>query len=268
MSPDRRPAPSPTRAAEQQPTRPPRRRTAGAAASRRAPAPSAAGGIDHRRATSTPTTARPTRSRTSTIDYAANEVTAMIGPSGCGKSTLLRCLNRMHEEIPGARADGHGPARRHRHLRRRHRRRRRAARDRHGLPEAEPVPDDVDLRQRRRRPEARRASRASDMDERGREVAARRRPVGGGQGPPERARRSACRAASSSACASRARSRSSPRCILMDEPCSALDPIATLKIEELIARAQARLHDRHRHPQHAAGRARGRHARRSSGSAS
>src|SRR5438876_4343849 len=30
-------------------------------------------------------------------------VTAMIGPSGCGKSTFVRCLNRMHEEIPGAR---------------------------------------------------------------------------------------------------------------------------------------------------------------------
>ena len=30
----------------------------------------------------------------------------MIGPSGCGKSTVLRCLNRMHEEIPGARAEG------------------------------------------------------------------------------------------------------------------------------------------------------------------
>jgi phosphate transport system ATP-binding protein len=40
------------------------------------------------------------------IDYAPNQVTAMIGPSGCGKSTLLRCLNRMHEEIPGARAEG------------------------------------------------------------------------------------------------------------------------------------------------------------------
>ncbi len=33
-------------------------------------------------------------------------VTAIIGPSGCGKSTLLRCLNRMHEEVPGARASG------------------------------------------------------------------------------------------------------------------------------------------------------------------
>jgi phosphate transport system ATP-binding protein len=40
------------------------------------------------------------------LDYAPNEVTAMIGPSGCGKSTLVRCINRMHEEIPGARADG------------------------------------------------------------------------------------------------------------------------------------------------------------------
>jgi phosphate transport system ATP-binding protein len=40
------------------------------------------------------------------IDYAANDVTAMIGPSGCGKSTVLRCLNRMHEEIVGAYATG------------------------------------------------------------------------------------------------------------------------------------------------------------------
>ncbi len=33
-------------------------------------------------------------------------VTALIGPSGCGKSTLIRCLNRMHEVTPGARAHG------------------------------------------------------------------------------------------------------------------------------------------------------------------
>ena len=35
-----------------------------------------------------------------------NQVTALIGPSGCGKSTLVRCLNRLHELIPGARAQG------------------------------------------------------------------------------------------------------------------------------------------------------------------
>jgi phosphate transport system ATP-binding protein len=36
----------------------------------------------------------------------ANHVTAVIGPSGCGKSTFVRCLNRMHETIPEARAEG------------------------------------------------------------------------------------------------------------------------------------------------------------------
>jgi phosphate transport system ATP-binding protein len=36
----------------------------------------------------------------------ANEVTAIIGPSGCGKSTLIRCLNRMHELVPEARVEG------------------------------------------------------------------------------------------------------------------------------------------------------------------
>jgi phosphate transport system ATP-binding protein len=40
------------------------------------------------------------------LDFPANQVTAMIGPSGCGKSTLVRCINRMHEEIPGAYATG------------------------------------------------------------------------------------------------------------------------------------------------------------------
>ena len=78
-------------------------------------------------------------------------VTAFIGPSGCGKSTFLRTLNRMHEVIPGARVEGkvllddediYGPSVDPVNVRRT---------DRHGLPEAEPVPDDVDLRQRPRR---------------------------------------------------------------------------------------------------------------------
>jgi phosphate transport system ATP-binding protein len=41
------------------------------------------------------------------IGIQANKVTALIGPSGCGKSTFIRCLNRMHEVIPGARAEGY-----------------------------------------------------------------------------------------------------------------------------------------------------------------
>jgi phosphate transport system ATP-binding protein len=40
------------------------------------------------------------------LQFAPNEVTAIIGPSGCGKSTMVRCINRMHEEVPGARATG------------------------------------------------------------------------------------------------------------------------------------------------------------------
>jgi phosphate transport system ATP-binding protein len=41
-----------------------------------------------------------------TLSVPARSVLAAIGPSGCGKSTFLRCLNRMHELIPGARAEG------------------------------------------------------------------------------------------------------------------------------------------------------------------
>jgi phosphate transport system ATP-binding protein len=40
------------------------------------------------------------------IDIPRNRITALIGPSGCGKSTLLRCYNRMNDLIPGARMEG------------------------------------------------------------------------------------------------------------------------------------------------------------------
>ncbi|HLV56140.1 MAG TPA: phosphate ABC transporter ATP-binding protein, partial [Actinotalea caeni] len=41
-----------------------------------------------------------------TMTIEARSITALIGPSGCGKSTFLRTLNRMHEVIPGARVEG------------------------------------------------------------------------------------------------------------------------------------------------------------------
>ena len=86
------------------------------------------------------------------LDIAANEITAFIGPSGCGKTTVLRCLNRMHDITPGAKVLGqvtyHGESL----YGVEGRRRRGAAPDRHGVPEAEPVPED-DLRQRRVRAE-------------------------------------------------------------------------------------------------------------------
>ncbi len=41
-----------------------------------------------------------------TMTAPGNRATAIIGPSGCGKSTFVRCLNRMHETLPDAHADG------------------------------------------------------------------------------------------------------------------------------------------------------------------
>src|ERR1700733_3553310 len=40
------------------------------------------------------------------MNIQSSNITAIIGPSGCGKSTFVRCLNRMHEVIVGARAEG------------------------------------------------------------------------------------------------------------------------------------------------------------------
>jgi phosphate transport system ATP-binding protein len=40
------------------------------------------------------------------LDIYRNVITAVIGPSGCGKSTFIRCLNRMNDVVPGARVDG------------------------------------------------------------------------------------------------------------------------------------------------------------------
>jgi phosphate transport system ATP-binding protein len=44
--------------------------------------------------------------RSVSLGVQTNRITAIIGPSGCGKSTFLRCLNRMHELVPGARMEG------------------------------------------------------------------------------------------------------------------------------------------------------------------
>jgi phosphate transport system ATP-binding protein len=41
------------------------------------------------------------------LEIYRNFITAMIGPSGCGKSTFIRCLNRMNDLVPGAKVDGH-----------------------------------------------------------------------------------------------------------------------------------------------------------------
>ena len=86
----------------------------------------------------------------------AGQVTALIGPSGCGKSTFLRILNRMHQLIPGAALAGEVLLDGVRYLRPVAAADPRAAAHRHGIPEAQPVPRDVHLRQRRGRAEAHR----------------------------------------------------------------------------------------------------------------
>ena len=191
-------------------------------------------------------------------------VTAIIGPSGCGKSTFLRSINRLNDLIPGTRHEGDILVRRARRSSRRHRPGRAPPAGRHGVPAAESVPQD-DLT--RTWPTARRSTRLV-ADARPARPGGALPPAGGalgrGEGPARVARPPASPAASSSGSASRVPSATSPEVLLMDEPCSALDPIATQRVEELIVELKARVHHRHRHAQHAAGGARVRRHRDSS----
>ena len=84
------------------------------------------------------------------LEIYKNFVTAFIGPSGCSKSTFIRCFNRMNDLITTARWRARSSTTA-KSLRPRRRSGRSAEADRHGLPEAQPVPE-VDLRQRRLRP--------------------------------------------------------------------------------------------------------------------
>ena len=90
------------------------------------------------------------------LRFGKNEITALIGPSGCGKSTVLRCLNRMNDLVTGARVEGQVTYHGKNIYDQGRRPDRRAHPHRHGVPEAEPVPQ-VDLRQHRLRPPGHRA---------------------------------------------------------------------------------------------------------------
>jgi phosphate transport system ATP-binding protein len=167
------------------------------------------------------------------LTYEANRVTAMIGPSGCGKSTLVRCINRMHEEIPGAKAEGtitldgvdiYGDGVDVVSVRRQI-----------GMVFQKPNPfptmsifDNVaaGLRLTGKRGDVKerveRSLRGAGLWE---EVKDRLSEPGIGLSGGQQQRLCIARTIAVE-----------PEVILMDEPCSALDPVATLKIEELIER--------------------------------
>ena len=189
-----------------------------------------------------------------TLTIEPRTVTAFIGPSGCGKSTFLRTLNRMHEVIPGARVEGEVLHRRQQPLRRRASTRCScAARSAWCSSGPNPFPTmsirdnvlaGVKLNNRR--------MSKTDAGRPGREVAAGRQPLERGQGPPRQARlRPLRRPAAASLHRPRhrglARRHPDGRAVLGPRP--DLDP----RDRGPHRGAQARVHDRHRDPQHAAG---------------
>ncbi|MGQ0630601.1 MAG: phosphate ABC transporter ATP-binding protein [Sporichthyaceae bacterium] len=164
----------------------------------------------------------------------AGQATALIGPSGCGKSTFLRILNRMHELIPSAslagevRLDGEDLYDRNRRLT--------DARRQVGMVFQKPNPfptmsiyDNVvaGLKLTGQRPstEAKDALVESCLTKAGlwKEVKDRLRQPGGALSGGQQQRLCIARSLAVQ-----------PRVLLMDEPCSALDPTSTRRIEETI----------------------------------
>ncbi|HEX7474218.1 MAG TPA: phosphate ABC transporter ATP-binding protein PstB, partial [Candidatus Limnocylindrales bacterium] len=165
-------------------------------------------------------------------------VTALIGPSGCGKSTFLRTLNRMHEVIPGARVEGEVLL--------------------DGVSVYDPRVDPVQLRRIVgmvfQRPNPFPTMSIQDNVVAGLRLTGRHSAAKLGEVVERSLRRAALwdevkdklrengmslsGGQQQRLCIARALA-VEPEIVLMDEPCSALDPIATLKIEELIRELQA-----------------------------
>jgi phosphate transport system ATP-binding protein len=165
-----------------------------------------------------------------------NEITALIGPSGCGKSTFIRCLNRMNDLIPAARVEGrvvyhdedlYGPRIDPVQVRKRI-----------GMVFQKPNPfpksiyDNIAFGPRV-------VGMKGDMDEIV-ESALKRAALW--DETKDRLKTNAFGMSGGQQqrlCIARALA-TDPDVLLMDEPCSALDPIATLRIEELIAELKQR----------------------------
>jgi phosphate transport system ATP-binding protein len=167
------------------------------------------------------------------LDIGRNEVIALIGPSGCGKSTFIRCLNRMNDTIDSARTtgqitlDGEDIYARHMDVV--------MLRARVGMVFQKPNPfpksvyDNVAYGPRihglaRDRTELDEIVRTS-LDRAGLWAEVKDRLEGPGTGLSGGQQQRLCIARTIAV---------NPDVILMDEPCSALDPIATARIEDLI----------------------------------
>jgi len=167
------------------------------------------------------------------LTVAPNAVTAIIGPSGCGKSTFIRCLNRMHETVPGARVEGQvllnsedlyapgvDPV---------------AVRRRIGMVFQKPNPFPTmsvfdNVAAGLRLTGTRRKSQLQEDVERALRHAALWDEV---KDDLDKSGVSLSGGQQQRLCIARALA-VDPQILLMDEPCSALDPIATGRIEELI----------------------------------
>jgi phosphate transport system ATP-binding protein len=165
-----------------------------------------------------------------TLDIPVNRVTALIGPSGCGKSSLLRCLNRMNDLIPSARVEGtveyHGADIYAKSVDPVEVRRRVGMVFQKPNPFPKSIQDNVvfgakvnGIKGDSREIAERALKQAALWDEVKNDLKMSGLELSGGQ--------------QQRLCIARALA-VQPDVILMDEPCSALDPIATLKIEDLI----------------------------------
>jgi phosphate transport system ATP-binding protein len=174
-----------------------------------------------------------------TLSVAPNQVTAFIGPSGCGKSTLIRTLNRMNDVIPGTRVEGvveldgenvYSPGTDVVSLRRKV-----------GMvfQKSNPFPRSIFDNVAYGLKINRLTSSRSELAER---VESSLRAAALWDEVKERLKESAYGLSGGQQqrlCIARALA-VEPEVVLMDEPCSALDPIATQKIEELIVELKQR----------------------------
>ena len=99
------------------------------------------------------------------INIAEKSITALIGPSGCGKSTFLKTLDRMNDLVPGVKITGEVKYRGEDIFYPVGGRERAAQGGRHGIPEAESVPDEHLRQHRLWSPHARRHTTSAKLDE-------------------------------------------------------------------------------------------------------